>query len=78
MKNALHSLIIADQDFPVHGNTASPESFRGQPARGFCSKALKSRLLQFFYTDCNGQNAWTLVFIPKRKKEVHGKAGGKI
>ena len=78
MKNALHSLIMADLAFPVHGNTASPESFRGQRACGFCSKTLNARLLQIFYTDCNGQGRHVLILIPKQKKEAHGKVGDKI
>jgi hypothetical protein len=78
MQNALHSLILADLAVPVHENTASRESFRGQRACGLCGKGLKIRVLQIFYTVCNGHQARTLIFIPKRKKEVHGKAGGKI
>ena len=71
MKSGLHCLIMADPDFPVHGNTASGHV-------DFAVLARKTRLLQIFYMVCNGQMTWTLLFIPKQKKEVHGEAGGKI
>jgi len=44
----------------------------------FAVKAQKTRILQIFCMVCNGHQARRLVFIPKQKKEVHGKAGGKI
>jgi hypothetical protein len=70
--------MMADLAFTVHENTASPESFRGQRACGFCGKGLKNRALQIFYMNCNGHSGAELIFIAKQKKEVHGEAGGKI
>jgi hypothetical protein len=62
---------MADPDFSVHGNTASAHLH-------FAVLARKMRVLQFFYMNYNGHMVWRLIFIPKRKKEVHGKVGRKI
>jgi hypothetical protein len=74
----LHSLILADLAFAVHENTASPKAFGPSGHADFVVKGRKTGILQIFYMVCNGHQARTLIFIPKRKKDVHGKAGGKI
>jgi hypothetical protein len=60
------------------GIVPAPKAFGASGHADFAVKRLKTRILQIFYMVCNGHPARTLVFIPKQKKEVHGKAGGKI